>query len=189
MSMGHGFTRRLEALKIEAQYDKDKGKEMSVEEEHLLNLNEEELFETGAKLLNAVFAKRRRATLDSASLVKGLFARRGDVLLLPPPVSSVRPTKAMPTQSRVQEAIRVPGTTRDSKAVRAVSESSRTSRDSWHDSSDYGSDRVSAAGSDSSYSRQRPEKDERKTYSQATGGARSSGGKGDSKGRGRPTGK
>ena len=192
--MGHGLTRKLDALRLEAKYEKGQGKKMTPEEEHLIAMNENELYENGAKLLNAIFSKRREATLDSKTLVKGLYESRVDAMpaVTPAPFRApIRRETGVPPQSRVEENLVVPGTTRGGGSSRTISNSSRPgSRDSWDRLSDAGSsDRVSAGGSDSSYSRQRPEKDERKTYSQATGGARSSGGKGDSKGRGRPTGK
>ena len=48
--MGHGFTRKLDALKLEANYEKGKGKALSPDDEHLISVEENELYENGAGL-------------------------------------------------------------------------------------------------------------------------------------------
>ena len=187
--MGHGFTRKLDALRLEAKYAKERGKQMTPEEEHVIAMDENELYENGAKLLNSIFSRRREATLDSEALVKGLYESRAEAMPAVKPAPSRAPIRretGVPPQSRVEENLVVPGTTRGGISSRTISNSSRpSSRDSWDRLSDAGSsDRVSAGGSDSSYSRQHPSRDERRPYQQ--GPAK---GYQDSRGQGRPTGR
>ena len=70
--------------------EKKQGKTLSPEEEHVIPMEEDELHENGAKLLNAIFSKRREATLDSKALVEGLYESRTDAM------PAVRPAPMRP---------------------------------------------------------------------------------------------
>ena len=165
MSMGHGFTRKLEALRLEAKYNERQNKAMTEAEKYLLSVSEETLYENGAKLLNAIWSKKRGATLDSATLVSDLYESRNDELpKYKKPTSSGLSKAAIPQQSRLQDDVRVPGTTRGGNVRRDGSAGSQSSRSSWgSNTSMRESDTVSAgSGSGSGYHRPRPGRDERR---------------------------